>query len=159
MIPLRLFILLGHYLSCFTKVFCRFLVGAGLDLGDQSFRLVLPDGHRPIRRMGLNGVGDGVFIYPEPPEMAFGTPIVPFQHLVGLFLQNSDVNQIADQGKSITLIRLRPVQAGFRQGPALLLPGQFTFFQVEQKKFAYLGARPRFSSLAFWHSVKACREG
>ena len=132
LIPLRLFILFGHDLSRFTKEFYRFLVGTGLDLGDQSFRLVFPDGHRPIRRMGLNRGGDGVFINPEPSKMAFGTLIVPFQHLVGLFLKNSDVNQIADQGKSNPLIRIRPGQAGFRQGPAFLCPGQLTFFQVAQ---------------------------
>jgi hypothetical protein len=53
-IPLRLFFHLCHDLSGFSQVLGRLLVGAGLDLSDQPFGFVFPDGHRPIRRVGLN---------------------------------------------------------------------------------------------------------
>ena len=78
------------------------------------------------------GKGDGVFINPVPPKTPFRTLIVPSQHLVGLFLKNSDVNQLVNQGESFTLNRIRLVQAGLRKWPAFMLPGQFTFFEVAQ---------------------------
>lgn len=137
-VPLFSFAFFDHDFGSLAQVFTRFLVGLWLDLGDQSFRLILPDGNCSIRGMGLNGRGDGIVVNAVPPVSFLMKLVVPIQHTFGLLFQNRYFDKFAYHWKPVFVSRFRYTQAGTRKGPILLFPGRLTIFQVMKQGLAHL---------------------